>query len=107
MPCSRGPRPYRSPGTATPPQLLQRCDVGEIDLLKIDIEGGEYDVLYPAVDLLPRIRRIHGEYHDVRAEDPRTRIDNFEVFLKDHGFTNLVVERHKKMPNHGMFFASR
>lgn len=87
--------------------LMQQHAIEQIDLLKIDIEGGEYDVLYPAVDLLPRVQRIHGEYHDVRADDPRTRIANFASFLKDNGFKNLVVEEHKKMPNHGMFFASR
>lgn len=87
--------------------LLERHEVEDVDLLKIDIEGGEYDVLYPAAELLPRVKRIHGEYHDVRAEDPKTRIDNFATYLRDQGFTNLVVEKHKKLPNHGMFFASR
>ena len=70
-------------------------------------EGGEYDILYPAADILPRVKRIHGEYHDVRADDPRTRIDNFAQFLRDNGYRDLVVEAHPKMPNHGMFFAVR
>ncbi len=87
--------------------LLDRRDVDEVDLLKVDVEGGEYDILYPAADLLPRIRRIHGEYHDVRADDSRTRIDNFAQFLRDSGYRDLVIEAHPKMPNHGMFFAAR
>jgi len=88
-------------------ELLDEHDIDEVDLLKVDVEGGEYDILYPAADLLPRVKRIHGEYHDVRADDPRTRIDNFAEFLRDTGYRDLVVERHPKMPNHGMFFAAR
>lgn len=86
--------------------LLETQGIDEIDLLKIDVEGGEYDILYPAADLLPRVRRIHGEYHDVRADDPRTRIANFGKWLRDQGYT-VRVDEHPKMPNHGMFFATR
>jgi FkbM family methyltransferase len=87
--------------------LLETQDIDEVDLLKIDVEGGEYDILYSATDLLPRVKRIHGEYHDVRADDPRTRIDNFASWLRDRGYSKLRVDDHPKMPNHGMFFASR
>ena len=73
----------------------------------IEVEGGEYDILYSAADLLPRVKRIHGEYHDVRADDPRTRIDNFASWLRDQGYSKLRVDEHPRMPNHGMFFASR
>ncbi len=87
--------------------LLETHAVDEVDLLKIDVEGGEYDILYPAADLLPRVRRIHGEYHDVRANDPKTRIANFAAWLKHQGYRKLDIVEHPRHPNHGMFFAER
>lgn len=86
--------------------LFTEQGIDTVDLLKIDTEGAEYDILYPAADLLPRIRRIHGEFHDVRREDPRTRIANFTAWLEQHGY-RVAVEHHPKFANHGMFFAVR
>lgn len=81
---------------------VERCD-----LLKIDIEGSEYDVLHAASDAtLAKVQRIHGEYHDVRPEDPRTRIDAFAAWLRSKGF-QVEVDAHPTKPNHGMFFAWR
>lgn len=86
--------------------LLAEQGVAEVDLLKIDTEGAEYDILYAAAAALPRIRRIHGEYHDVRRDDPRTRADRFIAWLAGNGY-HVDVLPHPKTPNHGMFFASR
>ena len=58
------------------------------------------------MELVPRIKRIHGECHNVNAQDPRTRIENFETFLRQAGFT-VDILRHAKKDNHGMFFATR
>ena len=81
---------------------ITRCD-----LLKLDVEGAEYDILHAASDeTFSRIHAIHGEYHDVRADDPRTRIDAFRVFLEGKGFAADVVP-HRRKPNHGMIFARR
>jgi FkbM family methyltransferase len=81
--------------------------IAHCDLLKIDVEGEEYDILHAAAsETLGRIARIHGEFHDVRPEDPRTRIANFSDFLRSHGF-RVNVAPHRKKPNHGMFFAHR
>jgi FkbM family methyltransferase len=83
-------------------QRVERCD-----LLKIDIEGSEYDVLHATSDAaLARIARIHGEYHDVRPEDPRTRIDAFAAWLGTKGY-RVEVAPHAVKPNFGMFFAAR
>jgi FkbM family methyltransferase len=50
-------------------QLLDEQGLGRIDLLKMDIEGSEWEVLLgtpPAV--LQRIQRIRLEYHEVHAK---------------------------------------
>ncbi|MBI3724487.1 FkbM family methyltransferase [bacterium] len=81
---------------------ISRCD-----LLKLDVEGAEYEILHAASDeTLSKVRAIHGEYHDVRADDPRTRIDAFRAFLEGKGFEAEAVP-HRRKPNHGMIFARR
>lgn len=77
------------------------------DLLKIDIEGAEYEALGRASPAtLAGIDRIVGEYHDVRPEDPDTRIDAFERFLERAGFRVEVVPS-RRHANQGLFFAKR
>ena len=61
-----------------------------IDLLKIDVEGAEYNILLncPA-DALAKVRRVVLEYHEF-VDDPR----NYQVLvdvLKSHNF-NVIVE---------------
>ena len=81
---------------------IERCD-----LLKIDIEGMEYEALGAASsDTLARVQRIHGEYHEVAGDDPASTIEGLEALLRGQGFE---VERipHRKKHQHGMFFAAR
>ena len=86
-------------------QLFAEHAIDRCDLLKIDVEGQEYDILYATSDTsFERIHRIHGEYHNVVQQDPRTRIANFVSFLESKGF-NVSVKPHRRKENHGMFFA--
>jgi len=88
-------------------QLFDRHDIDVCDLVKIDVEGMEYEIIHAACDeTFSRIRRIHGEYHDVNESDPRTRIDAFSGFLRSKGF-NVEVVPHRRKPNHGMFYGVR
>lgn len=88
-------------------QLFETHAVDRCDLLKIDVEGQEYDILHAASErTLARIRRIHGEYHDVQRQDPKTRISAFSSFLESRGF-ELTLRPHRKKTNHGLFFAAR
>lgn len=81
---------------------IERCE-----LMKIDVEGAEYEILHAAGrETLERIDRIVGEYHDVRPEDPRTRIDAFRRFLEGAGY-EVEVAPSKRHPNSGLFFAQR
>jgi len=88
-------------------RALEDHGIDRCDLLKIDVEGAEYDILHAAAgETLARVDRIYGEYHDVNPEDPRTRIDHFEAFLKGEGFAVEVLP-HRRKPNLGLFFACR
>lgn len=87
--------------------LFARHGVERCDLLKLDAEGAEYDVLYGASPgTLARVGAIAGEYHDVRPEDPRTRVEAFRAFLADQGF-GVEVLPGRRHANTGLFFATR
>ena len=88
-------------------QLFGKHAIERCDLLKIDVEGQEYEILHATSEAtLARIERIHGEYHDVLPDDPRTRIENFSAFLADKGYV-VTLDPHPFTPNYGMFFAAR
>ncbi|MGD8524521.1 MAG: FkbM family methyltransferase [Desulfobacterales bacterium] len=81
---------------------IDRCD-----LLKIDIEGQEYEVLHSTDDdVLSRTMRIHGEYHNVEPDNPITRIQDLARFLNSKGYQVEVIP-HKRKSNHGLFYATR
>ncbi|HLY29308.1 MAG TPA: FkbM family methyltransferase [Aggregatilineales bacterium] len=59
-------------------------EIGQCDFLKMDCEGGEYDILFHASDqALAHIRHISMEYHDNMT--PYTH-DDLAKFLDSHGF---------------------
>lgn len=98
---------YNTVPAITLDRLFEQHQVTRCDLLKIDVEGAEYEILPAAApETLARIERIHGEYHDVAPEKPITRIENFVPFLEAQGFA-VDVDAHPRKPNHGMFFARR
>lgn len=88
-------------------ELFDTQGVEHCDLLKVDIEGSEYDVLQAVDDAtFQRIDRIHGEYHNVVPEEPRNRWETLEALLVSKGYVvDVTHHRHKK--NHGMFYAQR
>lgn len=85
--------------------LFARHKVDRCDLLKIDIEGSEYDVLLNASgDTLAKIQRIYGEFHP--CNDPPDALGLLKARLEQAGFRT----RWEPQPNdsrYGMFFASR
>jgi FkbM family methyltransferase len=81
--------------------------VAHCALLKMDVEGGEYDILYAApAEVLRRIERMAGEYHNVRPDDPRAQMSALAAHLNQHGFDVELVPK-RRLPNHGLFFARR
>ena len=87
--------------------LFAEHEIERCDLLKIDVEGAEYEIFGAASsDTLARIERIVGEYHDVYPDDPRTRIDAFRGSLERVGF-RVETAPSRKFVNQGLFFAQR
>jgi FkbM family methyltransferase len=88
-------------------ELFEQHSVVLCDLLKLDVEGAEYEILYSATkETLSRVQRIHAEYHDVNPQDPSTRIDRFMSYVRSHGFDVTVVPERGRS-NKGLFFASK
>lgn len=85
--------------------LFARHAIGTCDLLKIDIEGSEYDVLLNASDeTLATIRRIHGEYHPSNAD--AGALPKLKARLDAAGFITRW-ESQRSDERYGMFFAWR
>jgi FkbM family methyltransferase len=67
-------------------ELLERAG-GEVDLMKMDVEGAEHAVLHAiSPDALRRIRRIVLEYHGVAGLDAQAVGDDLREHLQRHGF---------------------
>lgn len=70
--------------------LLERCPNG-IALMKLDIEGGEYEVFGGATgDDLARVHAIIMEYHDLGRQTHR----ELEIGLREHGFGVQLFPSH-------------
>jgi FkbM family methyltransferase len=96
----------RAPGVRVPAvslaEAFDRSGVSVCDFLKIDCEGGEYDILFHAGDALARVRHIAMEYHD--GVTPWSHRD-LVVFLEANGFDT----RRRPSPAHanlGFLFAA-
>lgn len=64
-------------------KIIQLCPSRKISLLKLDVEGGEYEVLEGASEGdLSRIKSIIMEYHDSRFH----KHASLEEKLREHGF---------------------
>lgn len=60
-------------------------DIGDVDILKMDVEGMEHEVLRSSAELFPRIRRIVVEWHDHASKNELVQM------LCENGFS-LVYE---------------
>ncbi len=85
--------------------VFDRDRIASCDLLKIDIEGSEYDVLLNASkETLAKIQRIHGEFHP--SNDRPDGLAQLKQRLDAADFTTQW-EPQKNDPRYGMFFARR
>ena len=67
-------------------ELMDRYKLRQIDLLKMDIEGSEWEVLHSTpVSVLRSIRRIQFEYHEVPARLGYAKDTLFE-YLRSAGY---------------------
>lgn len=65
-----------------------------IDLLKIDIEGFEYEILETCIDAQIPIKQICLEFHDFFPEIPKERTRNAIRSLKSCGYQLIHKNRH-------------
>jgi FkbM family methyltransferase len=67
--------------------ILDVNHVARCDLLKMDIEGAEYDVLESSRHVLPRVGRLVMEHHPTRTR----QVGDAVALLREEGFTTTVV----------------
>ena len=65
-----------------------------IDLLKIDIEGFEYEVLESCLAQRIPIKQICVEFHDFFPEIPKARTKQMIRALQSHGYDLIHRHRH-------------
>jgi FkbM family methyltransferase len=65
-----------------------------IDLLKIDIEGFEYEVLENCLEERISIKQICVEFHDFFPEIPKAKTKEMICSLASHGFDLIHRHRH-------------
>ncbi len=64
----------------------------EIDLLKMDVEGTEFDVMDGILESGLRIRQICLEVHNRYFEDGLTKLEKMMNALKSHGFHTVSLD---------------
>ncbi len=86
-------------------QLFSRHGIARCDLLKIDVEGAEYEILWATPnETYSKIYRICGEYHGVHPNRSQMHGGALGSFLRSKGFEVELVPRRKR-GDHGLFFA--
>lgn len=101
-------RPIRTTCRCRPLEaVLAELGVGHVDLLKVDCEGGEYDILDSLSDeALGRVSRIVMEFHELHASHDHRRLvrrlrdAGFHVQIRRPWFARFVLQT-------GMIWARR
>lgn len=76
--------------TITLPSLFKQSGLSEVDILKIDTEGSEWEILSSSESVLEHVNKIVLEWHTPELREKCTR------FLKERNFT-LVHEEQRKI----------
>ncbi|MBD0328885.1 MAG: FkbM family methyltransferase [Thermoleophilia bacterium] len=86
-------RPTDGGEVAVAAETLDSIVSAPVDLLKLDVEGAEYDILTRAEDsTLRRISAIVAEVHGTTQSDPEGRLTTVSDRLRDAGF-HVIVRR--------------
>jgi FkbM family methyltransferase len=92
------PLAHATPGSVTAPvrrltTLARELGAAHIDVLKLDIEGGEYDALDDLLATGPLPTQILIEFHHGQHEIPFARTEAAIAALRRHGYRLLHVSR--------------
>lgn len=68
-------------------EFLRQQSINQIDLLKVDIEGAEFN-LFDSIDdsLLSKIKQITVEFHDFKFKGLKSQVKNIKLRLQKLGF---------------------
>ena len=80
-------------------RFLAERGLEQVDLLKMDCEGAEWDILPAAERVLPRIRQIAMEFHSAGSWTP----DSLAAWLRERGYR----VSHTPGPWNGLLWAVR
>lgn len=80
-------------------RFLAEHGLEQVDLLKMDCEGAEWDILPAAEAVLPRVRQIAMEFHSARGWTP----DSLATWLRERGYR----VSHTAGPWNGLLWAVR
>jgi FkbM family methyltransferase len=84
--------------------VFRQQGIARCDLLKVDCEGGEYDIfLHATDDTIVRIQRVAMEYHDGLTD--HTHVELVDLFTR-HGFA-VRTQPNPVHRNIGMLYANR
>lgn len=83
--------------------ILKSNGIDTCDFLKMDCEGGEYDILLNSNEhIFKFIKTIVLEYHEV----PNHKVEELEQFLKDQDFKIMRIPN-PRSPKYGFIHAKR
>ncbi len=72
-------------------------NIKQLDVIKLDCEGAEYDIIYQINrSLLKKVRILMIEYHRIKIENKTHNPESLRKFIQRHGFT---VDMDMKSPH--------
>ena len=97
-----GPRSIEVP-SITLENIFKENQIEECDLLKMDCEGGEYDIILRSnEDVFKKIRTIALEYHIIEEH----KVEDIVSFLKNNGY-QILLRENKFNNNFGFIYANK
>lgn len=83
-------------------EIIEENSLEQVDFLKIDVEGGEYDILYRTPhNYFARIREIRMEYHNLDQQEQN--VSGLRTFLTAQGYS--ITHDEELSPKHGLLWA--
>ena len=83
-------------------EIIDVNGLAQVDLLKMDVEGGEYDILYQTpLQYFARIQEIRMEYHNLDQEEQN--VSGLKDFLTSQGYT--ITHEQATSPTNGLLWA--
>jgi FkbM family methyltransferase len=75
--------------------VLVKNKISKVDLLKMNCEGGEYEILYSTpIDCFKKIFEIRMEYHNIDSE--KNNLNHLISFLENMGYKTINIWKNSK-----------